>query len=85
MGKYTRNLLGWISFEKKDFRGIGKTIFFNILSDLSYLKPTVKENITTKTNTTSYAKTKNITTRDTWAREIIVTFLETAPRFLQGD
>ena len=49
------------------------------MRDLSYLKPTVKENITTKTNALGSSKIKNITTRDSRAIEINVTFLETGP------
>ena len=38
-----------IVLKKKDFRGRGKTIFFcEIQSDLSYFKPTVKDNNTNK-------------------------------------
>ena len=48
-------MLGRNCFEAKDFRGRGKTIFFREKSE-QFITVLVKENITTKTKATSYAK-----------------------------
>ena len=76
MGKMYSHLLGGKCFEEMDFRSNDKKIM-QILSDLSYLKPMLKEILLLKQMLLVLQKEKNITPRDSRAREIMVTFLET--------
>ena len=61
--------------KKMIFMVAAKIFFFvKILSDLLYFKPTVRENITTETNTPSFSKWKNITSHGSKYEKLFLEF-----------